>query len=233
MPGLARATIAAAISCDVGQMSFRYTGPSLPMPTGSVARSLSTVPAIAYATTSGGDAEEVRLEVRMDARLEIAVARQHGGADEIVRRDRLVDLGREVAGVADARRAAVGGDGEAELLEIGQQPGLGQVLGDHARARRERRLDVRLDRQALLDRLLREQARSDQHARIRRVGAGGDRGDQYVAVADVDRSRDLRDRVRRRPVVRPSRRHRAGAPFGAGFTGAASGTRAAIVGIVS
>ena len=78
----------------------------------------------------------------MDARLEVAVARQHGGADEVVGDDRVVDLGREVAGVADARRAAVRGDGEAELLEVGQQARLGQVLGDGARAGRERRLDV-------------------------------------------------------------------------------------------
>ena len=57
----------------------------------------------------------------MDARLEVAVAGQHGGADQVVGHDRVVDLGREVAGIADARRAAVRGDAEAELLEIGQQ----------------------------------------------------------------------------------------------------------------
>jgi hypothetical protein len=32
--------------------------------------------------------------------------------------------GREIARVADARRAAVGRDGEAELLEVRQQPAL-------------------------------------------------------------------------------------------------------------
>jgi len=55
--------ITAAISCDVGQMSFRYTGPSLPVPTGSVVRSRSTVPAIAYATTSGGEARKFALRL--------------------------------------------------------------------------------------------------------------------------------------------------------------------------
>ena len=60
----------------------------------------------------------------MDAGLEVAVARQHRGADQVVLRDRLVDLGRQVAGVADAGGAAVGGDAEAELLQVGQQPGL-------------------------------------------------------------------------------------------------------------
>ena len=38
--------------------------------------------------------------------------------------------------------------------------------------------------QPALDRLLREQARGEQHARVRRVGARRDRGDQHVAVAD-------------------------------------------------
>ena len=45
------------ISADDGQMSLRYTGlPSLPFPIGSVVRSFCTVPASAYATTSGGEA---------------------------------------------------------------------------------------------------------------------------------------------------------------------------------
>ena len=103
--------------------------------------------------------------------------------------------GEQVAGVADAGRAAVGGDAEAELLEVRQQAGLRQVLGDDARAGRERGLDVRLDREAALDRLLGEQARGEQHARVRGVGARGDRGDQHVAVADRGRVH-----VGRRPV---------------------------------
>ncbi len=115
--------------------------------------------------------EEVGLQVRVDARLEIAVARQHGGAHQVALRDRLVDLGRQVAGIADAGRAAVSGDIEAESLEIGQQAGLLQVFGDHARARRERSLDVRRDLEAGFDRLLREQAGAEHHARVRRVRA--------------------------------------------------------------
>ena len=45
------------ISSDDGQMSARNTGsPSLPMPSGSLVRSMSTRPARAKATTSGGEA---------------------------------------------------------------------------------------------------------------------------------------------------------------------------------
>ena len=49
LAGRARTAITAAISCDVGQMSPRYTSwPSLPLPTGSVIRSLQhACPAIA------------------------------------------------------------------------------------------------------------------------------------------------------------------------------------------
>ena len=128
--------------------------------------------------------QEVGLQVRVDAGLEVAVAREHGGADQVVLRDRLVELGRQVAGVADAGGAAVGRDGKAELLEVGQQAGLLQVLGDDARAGRERGLDVRLHGQAGLDRLLRQQAGGQQHAGVGGVGARGDGGDQHVAVAE-------------------------------------------------
>jgi hypothetical protein len=39
---------------------------------------MSTRPARAKATTSGGDMQEVRLDVLVDAGLEVAVAREHG-----------------------------------------------------------------------------------------------------------------------------------------------------------
>ncbi len=49
--------IRSPISRLLGQMSRRYTScPSLPLPSGWVVRSISTVPAIANATTSGGEA---------------------------------------------------------------------------------------------------------------------------------------------------------------------------------
>src|SRR3954463_9279297 len=48
--------ISSSTSFGAGQMSRRKTGPSLPTPTGSVLKSMSILPASAYATTSGGDA---------------------------------------------------------------------------------------------------------------------------------------------------------------------------------
>ena len=50
------APTASTISSGAGQRSRRWTGPSGPVPIGSVVRSTSTRPASAYATTSGGEA---------------------------------------------------------------------------------------------------------------------------------------------------------------------------------
>ncbi|CFT90610.1 Uncharacterised protein [Bordetella pertussis] len=49
------------ISSLLGQMSPSHTSPFLPRPTGSVIRSRVTVPASAYATTSGGEARKLAL----------------------------------------------------------------------------------------------------------------------------------------------------------------------------
>ena len=75
-----------------------------------------------------GDHQRRRGEVarpgqRMDAALEVAVARQHCRDDEVVALDRRRNPGVERSAVADARRAAVADDAEAELLERLEQAG--------------------------------------------------------------------------------------------------------------
>ena len=102
--------------------------------------------------------EVVHLHVGVDAALEVAVARQHGDDREVLVVDDLGDLVRQRPGVADAGRAAVADEVEAERLERLDEPGALVVLGDDLRARRQRRLDPRLARQALLDRVAGEQA---------------------------------------------------------------------------
>ena len=101
--------------------------------------------------------EIVRAHVRIDAALEVAVAGEHRAGDEVVRVDRLGDRLGQRPGIADAGRAAVADEVEAERVEMLLQPGLGEVLGHHLRARRERRLHPRLRLQPLLVRLLGEQ----------------------------------------------------------------------------
>ncbi len=126
--------------------------------------------------------EEIRLDVLMDARLEIAVAAEHRRRDQVVRGDGFLDLRMQRAGVADARRAAVADDLEAELVEVGLQPAFVQVIRDDARAGSQRGLYRRIDAQTAFDRLFRQQARAEHDAGVGRVRATGDRRDEHAAV---------------------------------------------------
>ena len=71
--------------------------------------------------------------------------------------------------VADAGHAAVADDSEAQRLQAGDHPGLPEVVGHHAGAGRQTRLDVGLHRDAQADRLLGQQT-SSQHDTERKKG---------------------------------------------------------------
>ena len=129
--------------------------------------------------------EIVGAHVGVDAAFEVAIAREHRGGDQIAVVDRLGILRRQRTGIADAGGAAEADQIEAELVEILLQAGLLEIFADHLRAGRQRGLHPRLGGQALGRGLARQQAGADHHARIGRVGAGGDRRDHHVAVADV------------------------------------------------
>ncbi len=58
--------------------------------------------------------------------------------------DGLLDRRGQRAGVADAGGAAVADQVEAELVQVGLQAGLVQIIGHDARAGRERGLDQRI-----------------------------------------------------------------------------------------
>ena len=92
------------------------------------------------------DDERRRREIRgadegMDATLEVAVARQDCRDHELVVLDGLRDRLVERPAVADARRAAIAREREAELGERRHQPGPLEVAGDGLGARGERGLD--------------------------------------------------------------------------------------------
>ena len=123
----------------------------------------------------------VGAHVRADAALEVAVARQHGGGDQIAlgnrRRDRRVQRPR----VADAGGAAIAHQIEPHRIEIFLQPGGGQVFADHLRARGQRGLDPGFAGQSQRAGLARQQPRPDHHIGVRGVGARGDRGNHHMA----------------------------------------------------
>jgi hypothetical protein len=56
----------------------------------------------------------------MDAGLEVAIAGEDGGGDEVVLGDGVLDGPVEGAGIADAGGTAVADDLEAEFIEIGR-----------------------------------------------------------------------------------------------------------------
>ncbi len=130
--------------------------------------------------------KEIGFQIGVDARFEIPVAGQHGGGDKVIAGDGFVEFRCQVTGIADAGGAAVASQVEAELFEVWQQPGLGQVIGDDARTGGQRGLDVRLDREAFFNRFLGQQAGSQQHAGVGRVGTTGNGRDQHITRTDID-----------------------------------------------
>ncbi len=112
------------------------------------------------------------------------VVAQHACDDEVVIVDLTFKMRLERARVPDARCAAIPDRLEPELVQICLEPRPCQVVGHDARTRTERRLDRWTHRQATLDGLLCEEARSKHHARIRRVRARRDRGDHDIAIPD-------------------------------------------------
>ena len=120
----------------------------------------------------------------MHARLEIAVAGKHGRGNDIVLRHGLLHRRGQRAGIADARRAAVPDEIEAQLVQIRLQAGFVQVIGHHARTGRQRRLDERMRLQPVLDCFFGQQTGRQHDRRIARVGATGDGRNQNVAVME-------------------------------------------------
>ena len=193
------------ISRSGGQMSLRYTGCALRILAQRLGRQID----LHLAGERVGDDERRRRQIvgadlRLNAALEVAVAAQHRCHDQILILDDLRHrLGQRPA-VADARRAAVPDDVEAELGEVLEQARGLVVLGDDERTRREAGLDPRLGLEAALDGVSREQAGANHHARIRRVGAARDRGHDHGAVGES----------------LETRRHRRGRGNGCGVAGA-------------
>ena len=98
------------------------------MPSVGVAERLARQVDVDAAGEREGDHERRRRQVAraregVDPPLEVAVPREHGRDDEVVLLDGGRDRGVERAGVADARRAAVAREREAELLERRHQAG--------------------------------------------------------------------------------------------------------------
>ena len=98
-----------------------------------------------------------------------------------------VDRPGQGAGVADAGGAAVADEVEAQLVQERREAGAVEVAGHGAAAGGEAGLDPRRGGQALLHRLLGEEAGPDHHRRVGGVGAAGDGGDRHRAGLERER----------------------------------------------
>ena len=116
----------------------------------------------------------VHLDIRADAPFEVAVAREHGGDGEVVRIDRLGDLGQQRARIAYAGGAAESHQFVAETIEVVLQPGLFQVVGHHLGTGGQRGLHPWLGLEAFGDRITGDEAGGDHDRGIRCVRARGD-----------------------------------------------------------
>ena len=126
--------------------------------------------------------EKGLLGVRMDAPVEVAVPRQHGGGVEVALDDLALDRRIERAGHAVAGGAGIGNDAEPQFFQFGQQPGFFQIEPRDLGTGREGGFDPWLARQAQCVRLFRDQSGGDHVARVRRIGATGDRSYDHGAV---------------------------------------------------
>ena len=70
----------------------------------------------------------------MDTGLEVTVAAEYGGTHQVVAGDGVVQLGCEVARIANTGGASITGQREAQFFQVRQQTGLGQVFGHDARS---------------------------------------------------------------------------------------------------
>jgi hypothetical protein len=108
--------------------------------------------------------------------------------------DRVGDGVGERARIADTGGAAVAYEIEAQGVEIVVEAGGGQVVGHHFRSGCQGGLDPGLGLQTLFQRLFGDEAGLQHDARVRGVGAAGDRRDDDVAMAEF--GVHARDRLR-------------------------------------
>ena len=155
----------------------------------------------------GRRGEVVRPHVRVHAALEVAVAREHRDGHEVVVVDRLRDVSGQRPGIADAGGAAEADEVEAERVEIAPagRPSRSTPRRSASRARARSSPTASILR-PFATALRASRPGADHHARVRGVGAGGDRRDHHVAVAEVEiRALDLARAGRaRRPCGTPS-----------------------------
>ena len=121
----------------------------------------------------------------VDATLEVAISREHGGDQQIALVDGGIDGRRQGPGIAYTGGAAIAHQIETQRFQVLHQTGFLQVFGDYLGAGCQAGLHPGLARQAQLPGLARHQAGGHQHLGVGGIGAAGDRRDDHGAVVEV------------------------------------------------
>ena len=116
----------------------RPASPLLAVPIGSVSMSDADRALERIGDDQRRRGEIIGAAVGRHAALEIAVARQHRADDQILVGDRLGDRLGQRARIADAGRAAIADEVEADGVQILAEARSVEIVGDHLAARRER-----------------------------------------------------------------------------------------------
>ena len=136
-----------------------------------------------------GRGQESGLDLRVHAAGEVTVSGENGHPMDAALLDGLPHRRRERTRIADAGRAAVADDAEAERLEILEEPRPPQIALGGGRAGSEGGLHPGLRREAEAPRLAGEQPGGDRHAGIARIRAARDGRDGDGAVGRLGRVR--------------------------------------------
>ncbi|MNP17276.1 hypothetical protein D3C76_1097050 [compost metagenome] len=118
----------------------------------------------------------------MNPSFEIAIARQHSAAYQILAYDDFFQRRIKWANVADTRTTAIGRNIESQLTQWLYQPCILKVCRHHSGTWRKERLDPRFGNETLLNRLLSQQTSCNQQLRVRGIGARRNRRNQDVTM---------------------------------------------------
>src|SRR3954469_9834097 len=88
-------------------------------------------------------------------------------------------------GVADASRASISGDTEAQTVQILHESGFLVIVGHDAGPRSDRGFYPRRSRQSSLNGMFREQPGGDHHRWIRGIRAARDGGNHHRSVIEI------------------------------------------------
>ncbi|GBF30568.1 hypothetical protein MnTg04_00509 [bacterium MnTg04] len=129
--------------------------------------------------------EKIHSDQRMNAALEISVAREHGATHQLAAFHRFPDFRPQRPRISDACGATVADQVKAHFLQVIQQVRFLEIVADHPRSRRQAALDPRFGFKSFCGGVPCQQTGRHHHGRVRRVRATGNGRDQDRPIAKL------------------------------------------------